>query len=115
MSSTQYSDAGSGSNVLCLPYNPEYANYSTGVDSYRGEIYGTEYQGDPDDIFDPTNRDGPTFVDQDVPCAVCLLTTRSSAIMIPARTSCPLNWTVEYVGYLTSAQKGSTCELKKWN
>ena len=33
-------------------------------------------------------------------CAVCYVATRSVTVMIPAKTRCPTDWTVEYVGYL---------------
>ena len=107
MSSALNTDTGSGSNFLCLPFNPDYANYTEDIQSSRGEIYGTEYQGDPDLIFDPINRGGQTFVDQDVPCAMCMLTARSSVVMIPAKNVCPSNWIMEYVGYLVSGAKSS--------
>ena len=38
-----------------------------------------------------------------VPCAVCYVSTRTSVLTIPAKTQCPLSWTREYYGYLTSA------------
>uniref|UniRef100_A0A1X7TC29 Uncharacterized protein n=1 Tax=Amphimedon queenslandica TaxID=400682 RepID=A0A1X7TC29_AMPQE len=34
------------------------------------------------------------------PCAVCYTSTKSVKLMIPARTSCPSSWTIEYKGYL---------------
>ena len=37
-----------------------------------------------------------------VPCSVCYVATRSVAVMVPAKTQCPTDWTVEYVGYLMS-------------
>jgi hypothetical protein len=37
-----------------------------------------------------------------VPCAVCYVSTRTSVLMIPAKTQCPSSWTREYYGYLTS-------------
>ena len=106
MSGALSTDDGSETNFLCQPFDPEYANYTSDVDSAHGEISGAEYEGDPDVMFDRTNRDGQTFVYEDVPCAVCL-TTRSSTIVIPAKRSCPTDCTVEYVGYLTSAGKES--------
>ena len=40
--------------------------------------------------------------DSNVPCAVCLVATRLTAVMIPAKASCPPNWTREYYGYVMS-------------
>ena len=37
-----------------------------------------------------------------VPCAVCYISTRTSVLMIPAKTQCPSSWTREYYGYLTA-------------
>ena len=37
-----------------------------------------------------------------VPCAVCYVATRCVALMIPAKTQCPTNWTLEYDGDLAS-------------
>ena len=41
-----------------------------------------------------------------VPCAVCLATTRVAVVMIPAKLTCPTGWTKEYNGYLMSAYHG---------
>ena len=40
--------------------------------------------------------------EHNVPCAVCYVATRCVALMIPAKTQCPTNWTREYDGYLAS-------------
>ena len=40
--------------------------------------------------------------EDNVPCALCYISTRVTAVMIPAKTSCPTNWTAEYTGYLIS-------------
>ena len=60
-------------------------------------IYVTEYRsgmGRLDEIF------GTGHKDQDVPCAVCNIRSRSSVIMIPAKTKCYPGWTLEFTGYL---------------
>ena len=41
-----------------------------------------------------------------VPCAVCYVATRSVTVMVPAKTQCPTDWTVEYVGYLMAEYRG---------
>ena len=99
MSSRQSSDSGGGSNYLCLPHNPEYVNTATNLATNRAMIYGTEYQGDPDDIFDMDNIVGGTFIDHNVPCTVCE-SNKTSVFMYPARTTCPQDWSQEYWGYL---------------
>ena len=35
-------------------------------------------------------------------CAVCYISTRVTLLMLPARLTCPTNWTLEYNGYLMS-------------
>ena len=41
--------------------------------------------------------------DHDIPCAVCRVIGRSTLLMMPAKTTCPPDWTSEYKGYLMSA------------
>ncbi|KAI0239762.1 hypothetical protein LSAT2_009484, partial [Lamellibrachia satsuma] len=52
-----------------------------------------------------------SLMDNNVPCAVCLVTNRPTKLMIPARLSCPDGWTKEYSGYLMAeaySHKGRT-------
>ena len=37
-----------------------------------------------------------------VPCALCLIYTRGTVLMIPGKYTCPSHWTREYYGYLMS-------------
>ena len=76
---------------LCLPQDPKYSKYHPGVQGYI-PLYGAEYQ---------TYTGGPLshVFQHNVPCAVCC-TTRSKLLMIPAKSDCPTNWTLEYNGYL---------------
>ena len=85
---------GGAANYLCMPTDPEYnANftYSAGVQG-RSYVYGAEYQFPVQGIRD-----------DNVPCAVCYVSTRSIVVMIPAKASCPPDWTREYYGYLMTA------------
>ena len=93
---TFHNKPGGGSNYLCLPDEPQYTlRYRPGSQRYS-EIYGTEYQ------YPVTGSH-----DHNVPCAVCFASTREAVLMIPARTSCPTGWTMEYYGYLMSTYQGS--------
>ena len=86
-----YNQKGGGANHLCLPGDPEYTlNYRPGVDEHS-PLYGAEYEV-------PIVGTG----NHGVPCAVCYSTTRAAVVMIPAKTSCPTNWTREYYGYVMS-------------
>ena len=89
---THYQHSGGASSYLCLPNDPDYLQYQSGV---QGNTYigGVEYRyaGLPF-LSSLTNHN--------VPCAVCYVATRNGAVMIPAKTRCPTHWTLEYIGYL---------------
>ncbi len=87
---------GGGSNHLCMPTDPEYTLPSE--DGTRGAslIYGVEYESG---YLGTANENAP--------CAVCSVSTRAEIIMIPAKTSCPADWTREYFGFLMSEGTGN--------
>ena len=86
---------GGGANYICLPKDPEYTlNYRSGEDVWVSKIYGSEYEN-PIQGTD----------DHNVPCAVCYVSTRPTVLMIPAKASCPPNWTREYYGYIMTEYK----------
>ena len=99
--------AGSGSNFLCLPEDPQWKAYIDGRQSGTGVISGVEYQlhntgADRNNIFSESNNDGNALFNNQAPCAVCYVAGRSTILMVPARTQCPDGWTTEYAGYLVS-------------
>ena len=67
---------------------PEYI--SSTIPGAYSPLYGSEYEHPVFNSFD----------DQNVPCAVCHTSQRSSKLMIPGTTSCPQSWTEEYDGYI---------------
>ena len=90
---TVYYNQGGGSNILCLPSEPEYVVSGVNLDSI---VFGSEYES--------------AFLgnqNENVPCAVCSVTNRPEVIMIPAKVNCPASWTREYYGYLYSENQGS--------
>ena len=89
--------AGGGANYLCMPNDPDYLAYQSGVQAYS-YVYGAEYW----------TVGGPlqAVFRHNVPCAVCYVSTRVAVTMIPAKTRCPSTWTLEYFGYLMSAYRG---------
>ena len=95
MAGAFYNQKGGGANYLCLPNDPDY-NIKTNTPRYYSSIYGTEYEYP---LVGTQNHD--------VPCAVCYATTRAAQLMIPAKTSCPPNWTREYYGYIMSENNWS--------
>ena len=82
---------GGGANHLCLPRDPEYSPGLTYINAVNGEatIFGSEYENPAQ------GRD-----DDNIPCAVCLLSIRPTVVMIPGKATCPPAWTREYYGYL---------------
>ena len=82
---------GGGANYLCLPDSPEYTLRDRSGVNEGSRVYGTEYESP----IEGTHSHG-------VPCSVCYSTTRVAVVMIPAKTSCPTNWTREYYGYIMS-------------
>ena len=89
---THYEHSGGAANHLCLPNDPDHLQYQSGVQGYA-RIGGVEYQYNTHSPFFSRN-------DNNIPCAVCYVATRSVTVMIPAKTRCPTHWTLEYVGYL---------------
>ena len=84
-----------GAPAPCAPpLDPPLLSYTPGSQRYS-EIYGTENE------YPITGRN-----EYNVPCAVCFASIRVAVLMIPARTSCPTGWTMEYYGYLTSTHQG---------
>ncbi|XP_056002558.1 uncharacterized protein LOC125662613 [Ostrea edulis] len=86
-------EPGGGVNTLCLPHDPDNAshNFPTSLQS-AAHVYGDEYEF----------TYGNIARDDDVPCAVCHLQSATSVLMIPAKTTCPSGWTMQYHGYLVT-------------
>ena len=91
-SGSNFNHYGGGANYLCLPKDPEYLK--NGLPGAYSALYGAEYE---ENIFDSTLHN------HNVPCAVCYTSRRTSKLMIPAKTTCPLSWTHEYIGYLMTS------------
>ena len=87
----KYDAHGSGTTTLCLPHNPDPSKFHTSATYSYGVIYGSEYEFNFKNIA--TN--------DDVPCAVCY-SYQGTSVMIPAKTSCPSQWTKQFAGFLTS-------------
>ena len=90
-----YDEAGS-TEYLCLHEEPQFLNTNPGLQPHRGRLYGTEYE-----VLDSPPAFGNMFR-HNAPCAVCYTPIRNTKITIPARTSCPPSWTVEFYGYYMS-------------
>ena len=90
-----------------MPRDPEWGPKTTADFQSEGRLYGAEYQMYPNNPF----SNGQSLDNNDVPCAVCLVTSRLTKLMIPAKLTCPDGWTKEYSGYLMAeaySHKGRT-------
>ena len=92
----RYDHSGGAANYLCLPDDPDHLQYRSGVQIWN-HIAAASYWFDSLPSLSAANF-------HNVPCALCYVPTRSVAVMIPAKTQCPTNWTLEYIGYLMSEQ-----------
>ena len=91
---TRYDHKGGAANYLCMPDDPYHLQYQSGVQG-KSYIAGVEYF-----FYSLPSLSAVNY--HNVPCALCYVPTRSVAVMIPAKTQCHANWTLEYIGYLMS-------------
>ena len=84
-----------------MPLDPEYNRWTAG--GTFSILSGAEYQSYSYGIFHDFSHN------KNVPCAVCF--TRGSALMIPAKRTCPTGWEVEYEG-IKSLDKFLIVELE---
>lgn len=91
---THFHKLGGASNYLCMPEVPEYQGSVAGNQGYSN-LHGVEYEAPLGGVLSPKH-------DHNAPCAVCHVSTRAAALMLPGRVSCPMSWTLEYSGYLVS-------------
>ena len=91
---SSYGHKGGGSDILCMPDDPEYLNYGPGIQN-TSPLYGCEYwPNSPQPLLN--------VYQHNMPCAVCS-GNRSKLLMIPAKINCPPQWQREYFGYLMAA------------
>ena len=81
-----------GGNQVCLPDIPSYGQYTLGA-QHVGQMYGVRYHTSSYSHLSYAHG-------KIVKCAACYNDKFSTSIMIPARVSCPNDWTQEYYGYL---------------
>lgn len=94
---------GGAASYICVPQNPTWASFTDGIQNYGGLLAGTEYEIWSDSFKSLTK----SLRDNDAPCSVCR-TPRPTTIMIPGRTECPSDWTLEYTGYLMTGYSTHT-------
>ncbi|KAI8506570.1 hypothetical protein Bbelb_159970 [Branchiostoma belcheri] len=104
-----YHHTGGGSDHQCLPLEDVEWNNPVAGNQHGSYMYGAEYRHNSDEYFSTDNMESITNPhNYDVPCSVCLVSGRSTHVMIPARLSCPRGWSMEYSGYLMSEQAAVT-------
>ena len=89
---------GGAADLLCLPDDPEYSIYGSGVNGYS-PLRGAQYHAG-------SGQPLRSYNDHNIPCAVCYTSIRDTLLMIPAKLTCPTHWTTEYTGYLMAAYPG---------
>ena len=95
---TRSNHKGGAANYLCMPDDPDHSLFQSGVQTARSYVAGVEYW------YDAITPSLSSINYHNVPCTLCYVATRSVSVMIPAKTVCPTNWTLEYIGYLMSEQ-----------
>ena len=106
MAGKHWSTFGSGTNSLCLPEVPSWAEH---IDGYQNgaKIYGTQIEIDgtlSSKMF------GSNVHNHDMSCTMCT-SERASVAMFPGFSKCLAGWTKEYQGYLVASHpshKGSS-------
>ena len=89
--------------MICLPEEPQWKNHTTN-DRRSTMAYGFPYhlRGNDSSFFSTVNTGGRQLHRNPVPCAVCYVPQRSTSVMMPASTNCPVGWTQEYGGYIVA-------------
>ena len=93
---TRWDHKGGAANILCLPNDPQYSRYKSGDDGFS-PLAGVEYQAVSGQPFHSVSG-------HNMPCAVCYTSSRVTVLMIPAKLTCPTNWTTEYTGYIMASR-----------
>ncbi|XP_052678331.1 uncharacterized protein LOC128159315 [Crassostrea angulata] len=84
-----YGHPGAAAEFVCLPRDPDLITKFT---SHYAYMYGSEYDSTE---FGHHNGD-------DLPCSVSRSTEQSSVLMIPGKSSCYGDWSMQYHGYLVA-------------
>ena len=72
---------GGAADLLCLPDDPEYSIYGTGVNG-QSPLRGAEYRSASGQPLNSNHC-------HNIPCAVCYTSIRDTLLMIPAKLTCP--------------------------
>ncbi|KAK3084586.1 hypothetical protein FSP39_015964 [Pinctada imbricata] len=89
----RYNETGGAADYLCLPPDPDLTEPDP-HNQYEAYVWGAEFEGS---VFASDSHN------KDVPCVVCRLTTTTTQLMIPAKSTCYQGWTFLYSGHLASS------------
>jgi len=94
ISSNIHNETGGAGNYLCLPLTPGYnttmPDLTTGDTGTIGAVQFADSEGEM----------------MILECSVCYV-SRPAVVMLPAVISCPVNWRLEYLGFLMSQSTSS--------
>lgn len=104
---TLFNSQGGSAEKICIPNNPDYIPETYGVSvPYYSTVQGAEYEFFAGPLTNITEHNAP--------CAICYVPSRATAIMVPAKTTCPSSWTREYYGYLTTNAELATLQQSSY-
>ncbi|XP_065185921.1 uncharacterized protein LOC135816728 [Sycon ciliatum] len=98
MAGAFYTFVGGTTDFVCLPFDPIYSDSAPGVQGLSN-IYVAEFETLTFTPFKPLHDRHPQ-------CAVCRTSGKAAEFMLPARRSCPDQWTLQYEGYLMTSHRG---------
>ncbi len=95
---------GGGANYICAVKDAKYYSGATTANRGWASLFAAEYRIAGDQALGQLDF-------ENIPCAVCEVSTRSKHLMVPGTYQCPSGWTQEYSGWLMSeghSHKGRT-------
>ena len=96
-----FESRGGGIDFQCLPSDPEWTGDEVTGNQANNYIHGVEYYAASLAKIIPS---GEIFTG--MPCSVCEVHHHHQQLMIPAKTSCPGGWVMQYTGYLMAERSG---------
>jgi len=110
IASPWYNEPGGGSNSICVPEKPDFANTVDG-EQQAASLYGTEFELDLpaySNLFSTINNNKKSLHNYNAVCARCYIPSSTDNFMFPARQDCGegnSDFNLLYKGYLMSTHK----------
>ena len=93
MAGSLWSGSGGGANYQCITEEQDNLDFRPSRAAHK--VYDECEMGSNN-----MSSLRPALYDHNIPCSVCYIATRETALMIPGKYTCPQNWTREYYGWL---------------